>query len=164
VRRAGAYGSQQASEGAGSRPAIASGTVGRVSAESNAELVRRFHAELLSARDPALVDAFFAEDFVSHNNPPGFPPGREGVKRFFATFRDAFPDVTVAIDELVADGERVAVATTFAGTHSGELMGIAPTGRRVSVTGIDIVRVAGGRIVEHRGLTDIVGLVRQLTE
>jgi steroid delta-isomerase-like uncharacterized protein len=135
-----------------------------MSAGANAELVRRFHAELLSARDPAVVDAFFAEDFVSHNNPPGFPAGRDGVKRFFEMFRDAFPDVTVAIDELVADGDRVAVATTFAGTHSGELMGIAPTGRRVSVTGIDIVRVVGGRIAEHRGLTDIVGLMRQLTE
>jgi steroid delta-isomerase-like uncharacterized protein len=129
-----------------------------------AELVRRFHTELLEARDPAVVDAFFAEGFVSHNNPPGFPPGREGVKQFFATFRDAFPDVTVAIDELVAEGDRVAVATTFTGTHQGELMGMAPTGRRVSVTGIDFVRVAGGQIVEHRGLTDVVGLMRQLSE
>jgi steroid delta-isomerase-like uncharacterized protein len=130
--------------------------------EDPRELVRRFHAELLSARDPAVVDAFFAEEFVSHNNPPGFPPGREGVKRFFEMFRDAFPDVTVAIDDLVAEGDQVAVATTFTGTHEGELMGIAPTGRRVSVTGIDIVRVEDGRIAEHRGLTDVVGLMRQL--
>lgn len=129
-----------------------------------AELVRRFHTELLSARDPAVVDAFFGEGFVSHNMPPGFPEGREGVKRFFSMFRDAFPDVTVEIDELVADGDRVAAATTFTGTHDGELMGMAPTGKRVSVTGIDIVRVEGGRIVEHRGLTDIVGLMRQLNE
>ena len=127
------------------------------------ELVARLHAALLEAREPAVVDDFFATDFVSHNNPPGFPPGVEGVKRFFETFRDAFPDVSVEIDEIVADGDRVAVATTFTGTHEGELMGMAPTGRRVSVTGIDIVRVADGRIVEHRGLTDIVGLMRQLT-
>jgi steroid delta-isomerase-like uncharacterized protein len=128
-----------------------------------ADLVRRLHAALLDARDPAVVDAFFADDFVSHNNPPGFPPGVDGVKQFFSMFRDAFPDVSVVIDELVADGDRVAVATTFTGTHHGELMGVAPTGKRVSVTGIDIVRVAGGRIVEHRGLTDIVGLMRQLS-
>jgi steroid delta-isomerase-like uncharacterized protein len=127
------------------------------------ELVRRLHAALLDARDPAVVDDFFATDFVSHNNPPGFPPGVDGVKLFFATFRDAFPDVSVQIDEIVADGDRVAVATTFTGTHEGELMGVAPPGRRVSVTGIDIVRVADGRIAEHRGLTDIVGLMRQLT-
>jgi predicted ester cyclase len=125
-------------------------------------LVERLHAALLESRDPAVVDEFFAPDFVSHNNPPGFPPGVEGVKRFFATFRDAFPDVEVDIDELLVDGDRAAVATTFTGTHEGELMGMAPTGRRVSVTGIDVVRVAGGKIVEHRGLTDIVGLMRQL--
>ena len=127
------------------------------------ELVRRLHVALLEERDPAVVDDFFAADFVSHNNPPGFPPGVDGVKRFFAMFRDAFPDVSVEIDEIVADGDRVAVATTFTGTHDGELMGVAPTGRRVSVTGIDILRVAGGKIAEHRGLTDIVGLMRQLT-
>jgi steroid delta-isomerase-like uncharacterized protein len=108
------------------------------------------------------VDSFFAPEFVSHNNPPGFPPGVDGVKQFFSMFRDAFPDVTVEIDEMVAEGDRVAVATTFTGTHEGELMGVAPTGRRVSVTGIDIVRVADGKIAEHRGLTDIVGLMRQL--
>jgi steroid delta-isomerase-like uncharacterized protein len=128
-----------------------------------ADLVRRLHAALLDTRDPDVADSFFAEDFVSHNNPPGFPPGVDGVKQFFSMFRDAFPDVTVVIDELVADGDRVAVATTFTGTHEGELMGIAPTGKRVSVTGMDMVRVAGGRIVEHRGLTDIVGLMRQLS-
>jgi predicted ester cyclase len=127
------------------------------------ELVQRLHAALLDSRDPEVVDSFFAPEFVSHNNPPGFPPGVEGVKRFFSMFRDAFPDVSVEIDEVVAEGDRAAVATTFSGTHEGELMGVAPTGRRVAVTGIDIVRVAGGKIVEHRGLTDIVGLMRQLS-
>jgi steroid delta-isomerase-like uncharacterized protein len=133
-------------------------------AQSNAELVRALHAELLGSRDLEVVDRFFARDFVSHNTPPGFPPGVAGVKQFFAMFRDAFPDAAVTIDELVADGDRVAVATTLTGTHDGALMGVPATGRRVSVTGIDIVRVAEGEIVEHRGLTDIVGLMRQLTE
>ncbi len=110
-----------------------------------------------------MLDRFFAAGFVSHNNPPGFPPGVDGVRQFFAMFHDAFPDAAVRIDELVADGDRVAVATTLTGTHQGELMGVAPTGRSVSVTGIDIVRIEDGRIAEHRGLTDIVGLMRQLT-
>jgi steroid delta-isomerase-like uncharacterized protein len=131
--------------------------------EDNAALVRKLHDALLSERDVDVLDRFFAEGFVSHNNPPGFPPGVAGVKQFFAMFRDAFPDAAVAIDELVAEGDRVAVATTLTGTHEGELMGMAPTGRAVSVTGIDIVRIEDGRIVEHRGLTDIVGLMRQLS-
>ena len=127
-----------------------------------ADLVERLHHELLTERDLSVVDRFFAPDFVSHNNPPGFPEGVAGVKQFFAMFRDAFPDAGVRIDEIVADGDRVAVATTLTGTHEGELMGMAPTGRAVEVTGIDIVRIEDGRIAEHRGLTDIVGLMRQL--
>jgi predicted ester cyclase len=134
-----------------------------MSAEHNAELVRALHEALLSERDVDVLDRFFAAGFVSHNNPPGFPPGVAGVKQFFAMFRDAFPDAAVAIDELVAEGDRVAVATTLTGTHEGELMGMAPTGRAVAVTGIDIVRIEDDRIVEHRGLTDIVGLMRQLS-
>jgi len=126
------------------------------------EIVRHLHRALLDSRDITRVDEFFAEDFVSHNQPPGLDAGAAGVKQFFAMFRDAFPDAQVIIDEMVADGERVAVATTLTGTHEGGLLGIAPTGRRVSVTGIDLVRVQDGQIVEHRGLTDTVGLMRQL--
>jgi predicted ester cyclase len=81
----------------------------------------------------------------------------EGVKSWFATMRDTFPDVDVRIDQVVADGDAAAIATTFVATH-------APTGRRVSVTGIDMIRVEDGLIVEHRGLTDTVGLMRQLSD
>jgi len=129
-----------------------------------ASVVRRLHAEILAARDPAVVDAFFARDFVSHNNPPELPEGVEGVRRFFAMFRDAMPDVDVTIDELIADGDRAAVATTIRGTHTGELLGMPATGRRLEVVGVDMVRVRDGRIVEHRGLTDTVGLMRQLAD
>ena len=73
------------------------------------------------------------------------------------------PDVQVRIDEIVVEDDRAAVATTIEGTHTGALMGIEPTGRRIAVRGIDMVRVADGRIVEHRGLTDTVGLLRQLS-
>jgi len=125
-------------------------------------LVRRLHAEILAVRDPGVVDAFFAPDFVSHTNPPGFPEGVEGVRRFFAMFRDAMPDVEVTIAELIVDGDRAAVATTIRGTHTGDLLGLPATGRRVEVIGVDMVRVLDGKIVEHRGLTDTVGLMRQL--
>src|SRR2546423_15662951 len=119
-------------------------------AEDNAELIRRFHRTLFESRDLSVIDEFFSADFVSHNNPPGFPPGIEGVRAFFGMFSDAFPDVAVTIDELVAAEDKVAIATTTSGTHEGELMGFAPTGRSVSVTGIDIVRIEDGRIAEHR--------------
>lgn len=126
------------------------------------QLVRRLHRALLDSRDVTTVDEFFADDFISHNQPPGLEAGAAGVKQFFAMFRDAFPDAQVSINEVIADGDRVAVATTLTGTHEGEVLGIAPTGRQVSVTGIDLLRVQDGRIVEHRGLTDTVGLMSQL--
>ena len=128
---------------------------------TNAELVRGLHAALLDTRDPAAADEFFAEDFVSHNMPPGLPQGLAGVRAFFQVFLDGLSEIDVTVDELVADGDRVAVATTTSGTHTGQLFGMAPTGRRIEVTGIDMVRV-DGKIVEHRGLTDTVGLLRQL--
>ena len=124
-------------------------------------LVRRLHAELLASRDLGRLGEFFADDFVSHNMPPGLPQGLDGVRAFFQGFLDGLSDIDVAVDELVADGGRVAVATTTTGVHTGELFGVAPTGRRVAITGIDILRV-DGRIVEHRGLTDTVGLLRQI--
>ena len=138
-------------------------TAGAVTTDDAYSLVRRLHAEVLAARDPAVLDAFFAPDFVSHTNPPGFPGGVEGVRCFFAMFRDGMPDVDVTIDELIVDGDRAAVATTIRGTHTGELLGLPATGRRVEVVGVDLVRVRDGRIVEHRGLTDTVGLMRQLS-
>jgi steroid delta-isomerase-like uncharacterized protein len=125
-------------------------------------LVERLHAELFASRDLATLERFFAPDVISHNMPPGFPAGIEGVRRFFETFQAGFPDVTVRVDEVVVEGDRAVVATTIEGTHTGELLGMAPTGRRVAVTGIDLVRVRDGRIIEHRGLTDTVGLLRQL--
>ena len=128
------------------------------------QLVRRLHAELLASRDLDRLGDFFADDFTSHNMPPGLPQGIAGVRAFFQVFLDGLSEIEVTVDELVADGGRVAVATTTTGIHSAELLGAGPSGRRVAVTGIDIVRVSGGRIVEHRGLTDTVGLLRQLHE
>ena len=128
------------------------------------ELIERFHAELFTTGDLTTIDRFFAPDVVSHDMPPGFPQGIEGVRLFFSSFREGMPDVQVRIDEIVVEDDRAAVATMIEGTHTGAMMGIEATGRRISVRGIDMVRVADGRIVEHRGLTDTVGLLRQLSQ
>ena len=120
-------------------------------AEENKQLIRQLQRDLMESRDLAMVDRFFSERFVSHNTPPGLPPGVAGVKAFMSNLRDTLPDVEIEIDQLVAEGDWVAVATTM---RSG----------RVAVTGIDMVRVQDGRIAEHRGLTDLVGLARQLGE
>ena len=130
----------------------------------NVEVIGRLHRALFDSDDlDAVVDAFFADGFTSHNTPPELPLGLDGVKAFFAMFREGLSDIDVTVDQIVCQDDTVAVATTTCGTHTGHLFGFTPTGRRLSVTGIDIVRLAGGKIVEHRGLTDTVGLLRQLS-
>jgi predicted ester cyclase len=133
-------------------------------ANDNADVISRLHRALFDSDDlEAVIDAFFAPTFVSHNTPPELPAGIAGVKAFFAMFRDGLSDIEVTIDQLVSQNDAVAVATTTRGSHTGSLFGVPPTGRRVSVTGIDVVRLESGKIIEHRGLTDTVGLLRQLT-
>ena len=119
---------------------------------------------MLDSRELDALDEFVAEDFASHSTPPGLPEGLAGVRSFFEIFHTAFPDADLAIEQLVADGEWVAVASRLTGTHTGALMGLEATGRKASVAMIDLVRIADGKIVEHRGLTDTIGLMRQLTE
>ena len=120
------------------------------------------HRELLAGRDPSRVREFFAPEFRSHNMPPGFPEGVAGVERFLTMFAEAMPDLSVSVDVIVAEDDLVAVRTTTRGTQRGPLLGIPATGRRLEVDGIDIVRVADGRIVEHWGLTNSVGVLEQV--
>jgi predicted ester cyclase len=137
-------------------------SAGVETAARNKLLVERMHAELLQSRDPSLVDRYFAPGFASHNMPPGFPAGVEGVRRFMAMFADSLDELSVTIDAVVAEGDLVAVRTTTRGLHTGSLLGIPATGRRLAIDGTDIVRVEGERIVEHWGLTNTVGALEQV--
>lgn len=93
---------------------------------------------------------------------PGFPPGREGVKAFFSAMRGAFPDMQVTIEDMVAEGDRVAVRGTWRGTHEAGFLDVPATGRLVVFSGIDIIRFEAGLAVEHWGVTDTLGLMGQL--
>ena len=109
------------------------------------------------------ADEFLAPDFVEHEElPPGMPSGREGVKQLTATIRSAFPDFKATIDDMVAEDDKVVLRMTWRGTHQGEFMGVPPTGRNVSFGVIDIIRIAGGKFVEHWGQMDSMGLMQQL--
>ena len=133
--------------------------------EENKALVRRGYEalnELLRTGDATALEQLAAADFVDHNPSPGQGPGLQGVMQSFALFRSAFPDAQLRVEDMVAEGDRVATRLTFQGTHRGEFMGLAPTGQRVTQTGIDIVRVAGGKAVERWGNFDDLGLLQQL--
>ncbi len=133
-----------------------------MSAEENKALVRRFVDEVQSRGNIDAIDELCSPEFVNHSAPPGVPSNCEGVKHLTAMFRQAFPDSYFTVEDMIAEGDKVATRKTFHGTHQGEFMGIPPTGQQVSIGLIDIVRVADGKVVEHWSMGDNLGLMQQL--
>jgi steroid delta-isomerase-like uncharacterized protein len=130
--------------------------------EQNKDLVRRLLEDDISQGDMAVAEEIIATDFVDHTNPPGMQHGLEGHKAIVTLFRGAFPDQWWQIEDMIAEGDRVVARTTMTGTHQGDFFGIPATGRAVRVCGVHILRIADGRIAEHWGNNDDLGLMRQL--
>jgi steroid delta-isomerase-like uncharacterized protein len=131
-------------------------------AAENKATVRRFVDEVQSGGNIDAIDELCSPEFVNHSAPPGVPSNCEGVKLVTAMFRQAFPDSYFTVEEMVAEGDKVATRKTFHGTHQGEFMGIPPTGQQVSIGLIDIVRIADGQVVEHWSMGDNLGMMRQI--
>lgn len=132
-----------------------------MSGEADAAVVRRFYEDFSSRGDFAVADAIVAPDMTFHE--PGRElRGPEPLKARVAQFRVAFPDLTIAIDDLVAADDRVVVRITLRGTHRGTFAGIAPTGQAVVAESISILRVADGQIVEGWASFDQLGMMQQL--
>jgi steroid delta-isomerase-like uncharacterized protein len=130
--------------------------------EENKALARQFNEEVWNNKNLDAINELMADGVVDHDIPPGLPSGADGVKALVGMYVKAFPDVKITIDDLVAEGDRVVSRWTATGTHNGELMGIPATGKQVTVTGIDISRYSGGKIVEHWGELDQMGMMQQL--
>ena len=134
-----------------------------MSTEEHKAIARRFVEEVINRQNVAVIDEIIAPDFIEHDElPPGTLPGPEGQKQYIGMFLAAFPDLHVTIEDLVAEGDKVVLYQTFRGTHRGEFMGTAPTGIQVTFPGVDIVRLAGSRFVEHWSVIDALGLLQQL--
>ena len=130
--------------------------------EENKALMHRFYEEI-SNGNLAVVDELIAADVVEHSPfVPGQAPGRQGTKELFTMIRAAFPDLRITVEDMVAEGDKVATRGTMSGTHKGEFMGIAPTGKQVTVGMIEILRIAGGKMVEHWHVVDSLGMMQQL--
>jgi len=110
----------------------------------------------------AVIDEIVAENFVSHSAPQGLPPGREGVKIWAAMFRKAFSDIWSRAEDVIVEGDKVVERFTSGGTHDGEFFGMPPTGKRGQITGINIFRIENGKVAEHWGNSDDLGLMMQL--
>jgi len=131
-----------------------------MSIEENKALIHRY-MEAVDKGSVAALDEFIAPDFVDHNPFPGVAPGLEGAKQAFAIFLNAVPGYHT-VDDLIAEGDKVVARMTGYGTHERELMGIPPTGKQLKTTGIAIWRIADGKIVEHWGEADMLGMMQQL--
>ena len=133
-----------------------------MSTEENKAIVRRFVDEVQSKGNIDAIDELCSPEFINHSAPPGVPSNCEGVKQVTAMFRQAFPDSYFTVEDMLAEGDKVATRKTFHGAHRGEFMGIPPTGQRVSIGLIDIVRIVDGQVVEHWSMGDNLGMMQQL--
>ena len=126
-------------------------------------IVRRVNEEAFSADgDLSVIDEFVAADLVDHTAPPDLQHVNQSLKQLALIWRKAFADLKVTVHEIVAEGDLVVIAWSGGGTHTGELMGIPPTGKTGYMTGITFNRMQDGRIVERWGNNDQAGLFVQL--
>lgn len=130
--------------------------------EENKALVRRVYEQVWNNKNLDALDELNAPDVINHGAPPGLPPGVEGSKAYLGMFISAFPDTQMTIEDQIAEGDKVLTRWTARGTHTGELMGIPATGKQVTVTGLDLSRIAGGKVVEAWGEFDQMGMMQQL--
>ena len=139
------------------------GKENKVSTQENKALARRVLEEMFNKGNLNLADEVFAPDYVDHD--PAMPEdirGPEGFKEYVSIFRTAFPDIHLEIEDQVAEGDKVVTRWTGTGTHEGELMGIAPTGNNVTLPGMEIVRISGGKLAEGWEGYDSMVLMEQL--
>ncbi len=132
-----------------------------MSTEDNKTVVHQFLDELFNKRNLAIVDALCVTNVISHGPGPEVS-GTEGIKRSAGMYLAAFPDLHFTFEDFIAEGDKVVVRETMSGTQQGELMGIPPTGKQFSATGIEIYRFEGGKIAEHWLESDMLGLLQQL--
>jgi steroid delta-isomerase-like uncharacterized protein len=133
------------------------------STERSRELAQRYFDEILNKGDTAAIDALLTPDFVFYiATIPGGVRGRDAYKDFLHNLRNAFPDGVFTPVEQIVEGNKAAVRWTFEGTHRGEFLGVAPTGRIITDQGIDIFQLVDGQIAEVRASEDALGLMQQL--
>ena len=126
-------------------------------------IMARYYEEIWNQGRLEVCDELIAPDYVNHSAPlPGLPPGPGGLRQIVAAVRRAFPDLQYTIEDLVLGGDKAALRVTMRGTHRGEFLGTAPTGRKVEVPELQIEHLRDGQSVAHWHLIDELGLRRQL--
>jgi predicted ester cyclase len=133
--------------------------------EKNKMVVRRFNKEFIEQGNLESFKELMDEHFINRTAMAGVNNGPEGMIHVINNIvRTAFPDLTVTIYDQVAEGDLVTTRKAITGTHTGMLMGVAPTGRKVTIDVIDIVRIRNGKYFEHWGINTIPIVVAQLAK
>jgi len=130
--------------------------------EAAKAVVRRNTEEVQGRGNFAVFEQLFADNFLDHTPQPGRTPDKDGARQLYKILRTAFPDFHADIHWQLADGDRVTTYKTYHGTHRGEFLGVAPTGRKVQFETVDVMRVQDGKISEHWGVANLFSLMRQL--
>jgi len=126
------------------------------------QVVRRNTEEVQGGGDFEVFDELFADDFVDHTPQPGMTPDKGGVRQLYSGLRAAFPDLRADIHWQTIDGDRVTTYKTYYGTHHGEFLGVAPTGRQVHFETVDVFRVRNGQLTDHWGVANLLSALIQL--
>jgi steroid delta-isomerase-like uncharacterized protein len=132
-----------------------------MTAETSTLIMERFTSEFLTTGDAALAEEFLSPDIVLHFAGQQ-QRGRDKYLAVVAANADTFEDLVWTVEEMVADGDAVAVRYTMTGTHRGEFAGIPPTGKAVVAQSMAFYRLADGQIVEERAQLDMLGILQQL--
>jgi steroid delta-isomerase-like uncharacterized protein len=132
-----------------------------MSKEQNLAALGKF-AEAVNTRNFDLFREAVAVECIDHDPAPGQVPGPEGYRTFFSAMTKAFPDMKVGLETMLADEDSIGFAYTLTGTQQGPLMGIPPTGKKVSIRGVQISKFKNGKMVERWGSSDELGMLQQL--
>ncbi len=131
--------------------------------ENNKVVVRRLLDEVWNKGNLSLVDELFTPNFEFHDaSTPDLGRGPESEKKRVTLYRNAFPDLRITIEDMIAEGETVVTRWSCRGTHKGDLSGIAPTGKQITISGITVGRFANGKIAQGYANWDALGLMQQL--
>lgn len=132
---------------------------------TNKALVTRYNEEIIEKGDMVILMELLAPDFVNYSALEGMPSDRSGMEYFFSLIlHQAFPDIKVNILDMVAEGNKVVTRKELKGSHSGDLFGIAPTGKSVILSVIDILEINDGKIIGHWGENNFATVIKMLSD
>jgi steroid delta-isomerase-like uncharacterized protein len=126
------------------------------------QMAERWYGEVMSEGKIEVIDELCSPDYIENDPLPGTEPNLAGLKEAVTQIRAAFPDMRVSAEDLIEEGDRLAVRSTLRATHEGEFMGIPASGKKVEVSNYDFVRFEDGLAVEHWGVIDSATLMEQI--